>query len=105
MFRTKSSLKLVLSSIALCTAVLSWSPSAEAGASTGTWRNGMRAGPVGPGHYGPGGSYYAPRPHYRRDRGYYGRGNYGDNGYRAQRRYQRGYAVERPYGPRVEYYD
>ena len=32
-------------------AVLTWSAPAEAGQRTGTWRNGMVAGPYGPGYY------------------------------------------------------
>jgi len=100
MFATKSRscLKFALSSIAVCGAVLCWSPSAEAGASTGTWRNGMHVGPYGPGYYGRHG-YYAPRRHYGVRRGHYR--NYG---YHGPRRYHRGYATRYPRGRRVVYY-
>jgi hypothetical protein len=56
-------------------AALAWSAPAEAGRRTGTWRNGMVAGPYGPGYYavygyrgshrGPWGSY---GPYYYRSR-------------------------------------
>ena len=41
-----------LGALALGGACLAWSEPASAGASTGTWRNGMVAGPVGVGYYG-----------------------------------------------------
>ena len=56
-------------------AILAWSGSAEAGASTGTWRNGMVAGPAGAGYYGGFGGGYRPA--------FGGYGGYG--GYRAYR--------------------
>ena len=72
-----------LGALALGGACLAWSEPASAGASTGTWRNGMVAGPLGVGYYGyrggfrPGyhggfrSAYYGgynpyPRPYYRR---------------------------------------
>jgi hypothetical protein len=56
----------------LTCASLSLPPSvAEAGMRTGTWRNGMVAGPAGVGWYGSHG-YYAPRQHYSPYGGYYG---------------------------------
>src|SRR5215212_3805382 len=100
MFATKSKswLKFALSSIALCGAVLCWSPPAQAGASTGTWRNGMQVGPYGAGYYGRHG-YYAPRRHYG-----VRRGHYSYYGYDGPRRYHGGYAAQYPHGRRVVYY-
>lgn len=49
----KDALKAILAAVSLSGAVLAAGP-AQAGASTGTWRNGMVAGPYGPGYYGSG---------------------------------------------------
>ena len=46
-------LKTTLAALALGGAALVTALPAEAGASTGTWRSGMVAGPYGPGYYGP----------------------------------------------------
>jgi hypothetical protein len=55
-----------LASLAVTAAVAALSP-AEAGARTGTWRNGMVQGDYGPGYYSDDGYYYGePR---RRQRG------------------------------------
>ena len=55
---------------------------AEAGMSTGTWRNGMIAGPYGVGWYGPRGSFApAYHAHYGGYPGYYGAGYGGPYGY------------------------
>jgi hypothetical protein len=74
-------LKAGCAALAFAASVLAWSTPAEAGATTGTWRNGMRDGPYGPGYYGPDGTFYGngdgttripPRRHFGRPRGYYG---------------------------------
>jgi hypothetical protein len=76
MFRTKATLTAGLAALALGGAVLASAP-AEAGASTGTWRNGMVAGPYGAGYYG-GGGYRARGYGYRPAYGYHrSRSNYG----------------------------
>jgi hypothetical protein len=69
MFRQKSALKAGLAGLAIAGAVAGWSASATAGQTTGTWRNGMVAGPYGPGYYGRDGTFYGngfrgPRRHY-----------------------------------------
>jgi hypothetical protein len=66
---------------------------AEAGMRTGTWRNGMVAGPYGIGWYGPNRSFApAHRAYYGGyHRGYYG-GGYGGYGYR-------GFYGQYGYGP------
>jgi hypothetical protein len=65
---TLKSVKIALT-ILTCTS-LSLPPTvAEAGMRTGTWRNGMVAGPYGVSWYGPHGYYPPPQPHYG---GYYG---------------------------------
>jgi hypothetical protein len=75
MFRTKATLKAGLAALALGGAILASATSAEAGASTGTWRNGMVAGPYGAGYYGrhaynPAGYGYRPAyGGYRRSHG------------------------------------
>jgi len=54
-----------LAAFVLSGAVALWSVPADAGASTGRWRNGMVDGPYGPGYYGPDGTFYGdgrPRP-------------------------------------------
>jgi hypothetical protein len=51
MFRSRT-LKAGLSSLVLMGTVLVLSSPTEAGWRTGTWRNGMVAGPYGPGYYG-----------------------------------------------------
>jgi hypothetical protein len=80
MFRSRA-LKAGLGSLVLMGSVLVWSVPAEAGMRTGTWRNGMIAGPYGIGYYGGyrpavlGGYHggyrpayygYGYRPYYRR---------------------------------------
>ena len=54
----------VVGALALGAMLLASSVTAHAGARTGTWRNGMVAGPFGAGYYG--GYYPAYRPYYRR---------------------------------------
>jgi len=68
MVRTKAILTVGFAAMTLGGALLASAP-AEAGASTGTWRNGMVAGPRGVGYYGgyaarP--ARYGYRPYYRR---------------------------------------
>ena len=72
MFRSKVNLTVGLAAVALGGAVLASTVPAEAGASTGRWRNGMVAGPAGPGYYGGGGYAYRGPRHggYRPDYGY-----------------------------------
>jgi hypothetical protein len=85
-------LKTGLVALALSGAALVSSLPAQAGESTGTWRNGMVEGPYGPGYYAPDGTYYGnghrqrrrayvqesyresyrPAPRYRRSYDYYG---------------------------------
>jgi hypothetical protein len=60
----KSLMTAGLGALALGAAVLISAAPAEAGSSTGTWRNGMVAGPYGAGYYGP-----ARRPYYRHHHG------------------------------------
>ncbi len=78
-------LKAGLAVLALSGAVSIWSAPAQAGASTGTWRNGMVDGPYGPGYYHPGGRYYDggrqrhrgyAREYYRSPRNYSSDGSY-----------------------------
>ena len=76
-----------------CTSLSLPPTAAEAGMRTGTWRNGMVAGPYGVGWYGPGG-YYP---------GYYGAGyggpyGYGGYGYTPAYYGGYGYAPAYPYG-------
>ncbi|MBA1155510.1 hypothetical protein [Microvirga mediterraneensis] len=122
-------LKTCVLALALSGAATLASLPAQAGESTGTWRNGMVSGPYGVGWYGPGGvtyehartvrrrayvpprhrynrSYrshrYAPNRYYR-DR-YYGNRYYG-NRYYGNRYYQRrgyGWYGERPRPGRVD---
>ncbi len=73
MFRSQS-LRAALGAVALGGALLAWSGPASAGAGTGSWRNGMVAGPYGVGFYGgyrPAFHGYRPhayhRPYYRRN--------------------------------------
>ena len=78
MFRSPN-LSASLGALALGGALLAWTVPASAGAGTGTWRNGMVAGPYGAGYYGgyrpafggygggPIGVAYQPYP-----RGFYG---------------------------------
>jgi hypothetical protein len=73
-----------------CTSLSLAPTAAEAGMRTGTWRNGMVAGPYGVGWYGPGG-YFAPSQHAHYGGyypGYYGAGYGGPYGYP---RYSYGY--------------
>jgi hypothetical protein len=67
MFRTHATLKAGLAALMLGGTILASATSAEAGASTGTWRNGMVAGPYGAGYYGHG--YGPARYGYRRSHG------------------------------------
>jgi hypothetical protein len=91
---TARALKTGLSVLALCGAFAAWSLPAEAGSSTGTWRNGMVDGPYGPGYYGPNGEYYGGGRQYRR-RGY------ARESYRVPRHYGGRYVYGDPYaGPR-----
>src|SRR5262245_44531806 len=76
-----ATLKAGLTVLAFGGAVLAWSAPAGAGASTGTWRNGMQVGPYGPGYYSPYGGGYAPRRSYAPPRSYGRRGYYGGAGY------------------------
>jgi hypothetical protein len=92
-----AALRAGLAAFALCGAVVAWSAPAEAGASTGTWRNGMQAGPYGPGYYGPDGRYYGPPRFYGGRRGYYGPPRY----YGGRRGYYSGYGY---YGVPSGYY-
>jgi hypothetical protein len=74
------------------------STEARAGSSTGTWRNGMQAGPGGVGCYNQGcaaRNYARPAPSYRRsgeyrmNRRYHRSSDYGmDRGYRRHRGYE-----------------
>jgi hypothetical protein len=66
---------------------------AEAGMRTGTWRNGMVAGPYGVGWYGPGDSFAPAHQAYYGGyhSGYYGAGYGGPYGYRGYRGYYGGY--------------
>jgi hypothetical protein len=68
MFRINATLKAGLAALALGGAILASAAPAEAGASTGRWRNGMVAGPYGAGYYGQ--QAYRPT-------GYGYRGGYG----------------------------
>jgi hypothetical protein len=54
--------------VALALSGAAWASSlpAQAGESTGTWRNGMVNGPYGPGYYGPDGAYYGDGRRQRR---------------------------------------
>ena len=88
-------------------AALTSSLPASAGSSTGTWRNGMVAGPYGIGWYGPRGSFApAYHAHYGGYPGYYGAGYGGPYGYPG---YRHGYGGYDPgyyggYGPGPGYY-
>ncbi len=76
MVRSKSVLTAGFAVLALGGALLASAP-AEAGASTGTWRNGMVAGPRGVGYYGGYGYGYRPAGYGYRPYGYYRRHNNG----------------------------
>lgn len=100
-------LKTGLAAIALVGAVATWTAPAEAGASTGTWRNGMREGYAGPGYYGPNGRYYGDGRQQRRrtyTRGYdrpsrsYG-GYYYEDSYARPRAYRSRGAYEYRHNP------
>jgi len=92
-----------LAALMLSGAIAVWSHPAQAGESTGTWRNGMVAGPYGPGYYSPNGAYYGDGRSYQR-RGY------AQDYYRPSRSHRRYYYDEEPYprvyrrGPYREYY-
>jgi hypothetical protein len=83
-------LKTGLAAVALFGAVATWSPPAEAGASTGTWGNGTVDGPYGPGYYGPNGEFYGNGRQYRRR-------SYDREYYRPSRNYGGYYYQEDPY--------
>ena len=92
-------LKIGFSVFAMCGALAAWSLPAHAGESTGTWRNGMVAGPAGVGYYGSNGGYYVERPRSGR-RGYvreYRRPSRAYGGYSV---YEDPYAIPRSYGSR-----
>jgi hypothetical protein len=97
-----------LAFLALSGAVALWSAPVQAGASTGTWRNGMQMGPAGPGYYGPNGRYYGDGRQQRRrtyTREYYRPSrNYG--GYYEEDSYARprGYRSRGGYGYRSDPY-
>ena len=55
---TARAFKTGFTALVLCGALAAWSPPAQAGSSTGTWRNGMVAGPAGVGYYGTNDGYY-----------------------------------------------
>jgi hypothetical protein len=74
MFRTRATLTVGIAALALGGAILASSTEAQAGASTGTWRNGMVAGPYGAGYYGR--QAYRPAAYGYRP-GYGGYGGYG----------------------------
>ena len=99
MFASKSALKLAIASVGLCGAALIWSPAAEAGARTGTWRDGSVATPYGV--YNP---YRNPRYGYRAARPTpahrYARPAYRQRNSYATRSY---YGPRRAYGPRYGY--
>jgi hypothetical protein len=71
---TSKAVKIALT-ILTCTSLSLPPTTAEAGMRTGTWRNGMVAGPYGVGWYGPGGYY--PGYYGARYGGPYGYGGYG----------------------------
>jgi hypothetical protein len=86
-------LKAGLAALAIAGAVVAASAPAEAGRRTGTWQNGMVAGPYGPGYYGPDGSFYGNGyggGHYGYGGGHYGYGK--EWGHRGG--YRRAYADE-----------
>jgi len=88
-----------------CTSLSLPPTAAEAGMRTGTWRNGMVAGPYGVGWYGPDGSFAPAHRGYfgGYHRGYYGGGyGYGYPGY--YRRYSYAPAYYGDYGYYPGYY-
>jgi len=97
-------LKMGLVALALSGAAALTSLPAQAGESTGTWRNGMVDGPYGPGWYGPDGTFYGNdrtvrrrayvRERYRPSYRYAPYGYYRDSYYPPRRSY--GYYGERP---------
>ena len=97
-------LKTGLAALMLSGVVAIWSHPVQAGESTGTWRNGMVAGPYGPGFYEPDRAYYYGNGRSSRRRGY------AQEYYRPSRSYRRYYDDE-PYprvyrrGPYREYYE
>jgi hypothetical protein len=89
MVRVRSILAAAVAALALSGAVVGSTTPAEAGASTGTWRNGMVDGPYGPGFYSPNGRFLGRGD---RDDRYRGRRSYDDDDYRPSRRgYYGGY--------------
>jgi hypothetical protein len=78
MFCTKRVLTAGVAALALGGSLLA-AASAQAGESTGRWRNGMVAGPYGPGYYGhrPAGYGYRPSYGYQPSYGYRHRNNGG----------------------------
>ena len=83
-------LKTGVAFLALSGAVAVWTAPAQAGASTGKWRNGMQMGPAGPGYYGPDGRYYGDGRQQRRR-------TYTREYYRPQRDYGSYYEYRDPY--------
>jgi hypothetical protein len=83
-------LKTGLAIVAISGAVAVWSAPVQAGESTGTWRNGMVAGPYGPGYYGPDGPYYGDGRQQRRR-------SYSREYYRPSRNYGTYYEYRDPY--------
>jgi len=83
-------LKAGLSVLALGGALAAWSLPAQAGSSTGTWRNGMVAGAYGVGYYDPYGRFYGEG---RRS----GRRGYARETYRVPRSHGGYYVYEDPY--------
>ncbi|HEV2565247.1 MAG TPA: hypothetical protein VGU19_09195 [Microvirga sp.] len=94
-------LKIGLLAAALSGAATLASLPAQAGESTGTWRNGMVNGPYGPGWYEPGDYYEDARPvrrrPYVRDR-YRHRPAYRPHRYAPNRYYGNSYDPRREYG-------
>jgi hypothetical protein len=87
--------------ILACTSLSLPPTAAEAGMRTGTWRNGMVAGPYGVGWYGSHG-YFAPSRHARYGGyypGYYGAGYGAPYGYPGYGSYDSGYYGGYGYAP------
>jgi hypothetical protein len=92
-------LKIGFSVLAVCGALAAWSLPAQAGSGTGTWRNGMVAGPAGVGYYGFDGRYYGERRRSSR-RGYVRENRRPSRSYGGYYVYEDPYAVPRGYGSR-----
>lgn len=74
---TKATLTAGIAALAMGGAILATSAPAEAGASTGRWRNGMVAGPAGVGYYGGRHAYHPGSYGHRPARGYHRSRNHG----------------------------